>query len=434
MQVDSLLRRPRGASGKPFALLLLLALGAGPQAGSIEAAKAPPTAGIVSAAPGSDPGREAALYPDTVFRPEGGPQVAFFSAGSTEVVSLRVSVPLEESFDEAGAAQILRVQARNRMVSLGERIGARVDVTRTPHALVYQVYGSVQDLDFLGWILAEGLSSPQPSLFDEARRSVSRELDRRLETPEGTLSLRLRAQLVPGTAPLEGRAGTLERLDHGHVSALWARTHLRSRLQIVVAGRVDPLLALATVAELGIPDEGPRPQLPAPEATGDPRGSPEVIRHWLARGYTVAAEHTPRALVAARHLSLLVRESPGDYEVFLELWDLGRSRALVVTGAAYDRSRTAMIRRLDGLLDESEGLLGPERVRAISAELRTELRMATHSPWGLANLVGQRWEAGEGVEGAARLLDALEGVEEADVRRLLASLREGARAQEELRP
>jgi predicted Zn-dependent peptidase len=376
----------------------------------------------------------ALFIPDTVFAPEGGPTVAFFTTGSTEVVSIRASVPFREGPEEAGVAQLIRVQARDRMRSLADRIGATADAHRTAHALVYQVSGSVQDLDFLAWILQEGMSAPQPSRLEAARREVLVDLARQLETPEGTLSLRLRDRLSPGTAPIEGRIGVVERLDHSHLSAAWTRSHLRSQLNVVIAGRLDPTVALAAVSELGIPDDGPRPSLPPPATSGERLPAPEVIRHWIARGYPVEATALAAGYVTARHLAATVRMVPGDYEVFVELWDLGPTRAIVVSGAAYDRGRQAMQQRLDRLLSEAADALTPEGVGGIVLALQTELQMTAQTPPSLAGLAGQSWDAGADARGLQTLWDELARVEAADVRRLLERMSEASPAQEELRP
>jgi len=383
----------------------------------------------------STPQAETTLFiPDTVFAPEGGPTVAFFATGSTEVVSIRVSVPFREGPEEAGVAQLLRVQARDRMRSLADRIGASADAHRTAHALVYHVSGSVQDLDFLTWIVQEGMSAPQPSRMEEVRREVLIGLSRQLETPEGTLSLRLRDRLSPETAPIEGKIGVVERLDHGHLSAAWTRSHLRSELNVVIAGRLDPTLALAAVSELGIPAGGPRPSLPPPTASGDPLPQPEVIRHWIARGYPVEATALAAGYVTARHLAATLRMVPGDYEVSVELWDLGPTRAIVVSGAAYDRSRQAMQQRLDRLLGEAVDSLTPQVVEGIVLALQTELQMTGQTPASLTALVGQSWDAGADARGLRTLWDELGRIEATDIRRLLDRMSEATPAQEELRP
>jgi predicted Zn-dependent peptidase len=374
------------------------------------------------------------LAPDTVFRIPGGPTIAVFETGASETVSIRVAVPFTEAPGEAGVGQLLRVQAQARMEPLAARIGARAEVHRTPSALAYQVSGSVQDLDFLAWILREGMAAPEERRLEAARRQVRSELERRIETPEGTLALRLRASLAPGAPPLQGSLGTLDRVQTGHLAYAWARTHARRELRIVAAGRVDPTLLLAALADLGLPDTGPGPARPPPESTGEPPGDPEVIRHWTARAYRIDEHVGGQALVAARHLAELVRESPGDYEASVELWELGSGGALVVSGAAYDRSRHEMHTRVIGLLEEGTRNLDETRIRTLSSELRAELRLAGRSPWGLADLVGQAWDSGNGPDGAGRLLEELRRVEATDVRRLLEVLSGQSPVAEELRP
>jgi hypothetical protein len=375
-----------------------------------------------------------ACCPDTILRPEGGPTLALFRAGSSEVVSIRASVPLNETMEEAGAGQLLRIQALERMESLASRIGARAEVHRTPQALVYQVSGSVMDLDYLGWILREGMAAPQSGRVDAAIRHARIELQRQMETPEGVLARRLVQALAPGTPPLTGSEGVLDRMDASRLTAIWARTHARRDVRVVVVGPVEPPLVLAAVSDLGLPEEGPTPQLPPLETTGDSRGSPEIIRHWMARAFELEEGTEAVALVVSRHLARLLRESPGDYEASVELWEVGRRRALVLSGAAYPRSRQALQSRLAGLLDEGLQALGPPLTRALITELETEIRLAARDPWGLAELAGQAWDTGGGPWGMAELLVALDGVASNDVRNLLETLAGRTPIQEELRP
>lgn len=377
-----------------------------------------------------DPG----LRPDTVLEPPGGPAIAVFEAGSSDVVSIRVSVPLAEDPGEAGAGQLLRIQARDRMESLAARVGARVEVHRTPLALVYQVTGAAQDLDFLTWILREGMAPPDPVRFETARREAFEELERRRETPEGTLALRMRDSLAPGVAPLQGSRGSLDRLNPSRLSALWARSHHRPHVRIVVAGRIAPTVLLTSLSELGLPEEAPHPTFPPVQLTGEPVPSPEVIRHWVARGYRLDGSSGAAVWVTARHMSRVLQESPGDYEAAVELWELQTGRALVISGAAYDWSRQAMRNRVAELVGEGLQRLDEERARQTARELIAELRRAARHPWGLADLVGQAWDAGEGPDGAARLIEELQSVGAAEVRALLERLADATPVQEEIRP
>ncbi len=375
------------------------------------------------------------LTPDTILEPQGGPSLAFFSAGSSEVVSIRVSIPFDEAVEDAGAGQLLRILAQERMNVLASRIGVRAEAQRTHRGLVYQVTGSVEDLDFMGWILREAVAAPEAGRFDGARRQAQVELDRRRETPEGALAIRLLDALSPGAVPLQGTPGSLDRMSPDRLSALWARSHIRPRIRIVVAGRMDPVLLLSTLADLGLPEEGPVPQFPPTPETGSPRLTPEVNRHWLGRGYALNGNHSPpQQILAARLLGRVLRENPGDYEASVELWEVGSRRSIVLSGAANPRSVSALRTRLERLPGEALAALTEEMVEGLAAEVRTELRQAASTPWGLAELVGQGWDGTERIEAGAELLQALRGSQTAGVRSLLEELSASSPVVQELRP
>lgn len=376
-----------------------------------------------------------AFLPDTVIRPPGGPELAFFNVGSSEVVSIRVSVPLVEAVEEAGAAQILRIQARDRMQTLANRIGARAQVHRTGQALVYHVSGAVEDLDFLGWILRAGLAEPEADRFEAARREARIDLQQRQETPEGALALRLLTALAPGAAPLQGSEGALDRLDSARVTALWSRSHLRGELRIVAAGRLDPVLLLPIVTDLGLPEDGPTAQQPPSESTGTSRGAPEVIREWIGFGWELNSEDTHAAqLVSARLLSQTLRDAPGSYEASVELWEIGRRRAVVVSGAAYPGNLPSLRQRLSGLPEEARSRVDDVRVEAAASALRTELRAAARTPWDLTELVGQGWDSQGSARAVADLLQDLERVDVDAVLSFLDYLQSASPVREELTP
>jgi len=321
------------------------------------------------------------------------------------------------------------------MSSLADRIGADAQVHRTSRAMVYQVSGSVQDLDFLGWILRTGLAAPDESQFDSARRTAQIDLDQRRETPEGALAIRLLGQLSPGAAPLQGTRSTLERLDPGRVTALWARSHLRSEVRIVVAGRVDPILVLSTLSDLGLPMDGPTAQLPPSEAVEQSTGAPEVIRHWIALGHRLDSHGThAEHLITARLLGEVLRESPGNYEAAVELWEVGRNRALVLSGAAFPGNRQPLFDRLNALPQQAIDEVTESRVDRISSQIRTELRNSAREPRGLAELVGQAWDMEGSPEAVGALLASLREVDPEGIQQLLDALQQAGPLTEEIRP
>ncbi len=364
----------------------------------------------------------------------GGTEVAIFRSVAGDAVSIRLSFLLQEDRSEAGAGQFIQVQAEERMRSLARRIGARAEVHRTPQGLVYQISGAVADLDFLAWILREGIQPPSGEDFEAARRLIQVENDRRSETPQGVLVTRMRAALAPSTPSVYGTVGSLSRIDPTRVLAVWQRSHRRDNARLVLAGRVRMELALAVANDLRIP-EGPSSPAPPPgEETGSPQPDPELIRHWVAEGYPLQRGDEAPALVAGRWLADYARTSGADFEAGVEIWDVGGGRALVVTAAAYPRGRQSMLSRLDTLFEDAAQMITEDEVEQLSGELRTEIIMAGRTPWGLAELVGQAWDAGNGPEGVASLVSELETIEHGSVVALLDTLGQSTPIREELRP
>lgn len=375
------------------------------------------------------------LRADELLHPPGGPEIAVFRAVTPEVVTLRLSVPLEESRAEAGAGQFIQRQATDRMEPLARRIGARVEVHRTPQGMVYQVSGALADLDFLGWVLRAGLEPPSAEDFDDIRRRIQAENDRRMETPQGVLAARVRSALAPDIPSVYGTTGSLSRIDPVRLRAIWERSHRRDRARLVGAGQVPSELALALAADLGLPDSTSATSVPPGEDTGSPQPNPEVNRNWLVEAFPLSSEDEVAALVAGRWLGEQVRAAGEDLEMGIEIWDIGRGRrALIVTAAAFPRSVQLMRSRIDTLFEDAVARITDEDVARTAGAVRTDIIMGARTPWGLAELVGQAWDAGNDPAGVDALLSDLTALTRSDVVELFETLAASTPVREELRP
>jgi hypothetical protein len=383
------------------------------------------------AAPAGSP---EAFRPTLALTPPGGPETLVFTREGSGVAALRLTVPLGESADEAGAGQIIRVLAEDRMRAMARRIGAYVGVHRTPAGLVYEVSGPSSEIDFLVWILNEGLTPPEAGRFNEVRRDQLAEVMRRQETPQGVLALRLRAAAGGGETPLLGTAVALERMHAGVVTTVWARFHARDRVRLVVVGDLAPEVALAATADLALPDASPDPVMPPGAAVPDVSPRPEIIRHWVARGWPLDRARDPRGLVAVSLLGERIREGPGSYELGAELWETGGRWMLVVSGAAYPRGQQAMRSRLNGLLAEAAEGASDAAVRRLAADIRADILVQASTPSGFAELVGQALDAGEPAESAGRILDELAALDGAALAAFFQGLQARTPLSEELRP
>jgi predicted Zn-dependent peptidase len=377
---------------------------------------------------------QAPFEADLVVKAPGGPETHVFLRPGNGTVAIRVSFPLAESPDEAGAAQILRALAASRMEGMARRIGAQARVIRTAEALVYEASGPASEIDFLAWILNEGLRQPEPDRFNQVRRDQLAEVLRRQETPQGVLALRIREAAGGSSVPVLGSQVALDRMHAGIVEEVWRRTHGRDRARIVVVGDVDPEVVLASLSDLKLLPSAGETRPAVAGAASQPSMRPEVIRHWVAEAWTMERPRDARALVAVALLGEQLRSGGGDYELGAEVWDIAGRWTLVISGAAYPRTHQAMRARIPGLLGEVLSTVTDDAVRMQSARIRGDLLLQASTPWGLADLVGQAMDAGLESRSVQMVLDELTRMEADDLRALLTTLGGRAPLRQEIRP
>jgi hypothetical protein len=378
-----------------------------------------------------DPARFTA---DLVVELPGGSETHVFVHPGSGVVAIRLSIAFGESADEAGAGQLVRALAEDRMRSMARRIGAQASAERTAAGIVYKVAGPASEIDFLVWILNEGLRPPEADRFHEVRRTQLAEVLRRQETPQGVLALRVQGAAGGSGLPLLGSSVALERMHAGVVAAVWARSHARDRARIVVVGDITPEAALSGLADLELPASSAEPHTPPGAAVADVRPSPEIIRHWVAEAWPLDRARDPRGLVAVALLGDRIRETGGDYELGAEVWEIGGRWTLVLSGAAYSRAQQAMRNRHRGLLAEAAGAVSDPAVRQHAARIRGEILLQGSTPWGFAHLVGEALDAGVESTQVAGVLDELATMDGHSVRTFLEGLQARTPIREELRP
>ena len=130
----------------------------------------------------------------------------------------------------------------------------------------------------------------------------------------------------------------------------------------------------------------------------------------------------------------VLREAGGDFEAGVEIWDMGEARALVLSGAAYPRSRQSMDSRIRSLPADAAARLTDSDVRRMADGLRTDIILEGRTPWGLTELVGQAWDSGHGPDGVELLLSNLASLSHQQVLGFLQSLANAIPLREELHP
>lgn len=374
------------------------------------------------------------LQPDAVLEIPGGPRLVHFRTPGTEVASLRVSIPVRESDPEAGGARVLLEAALERTAPLAARVGARVEGVRTLQGIAYTISGPSAVFDHLAWLLREAVREPDPAGIRRALEGVRVDAERERETPAGVLLARLREGVSPDLPPFSGSPASLQAMTPEVIQGLWGRTHVREGMTVVAAGPLPVEVLLAGILDAGVPSGGgvEAPSHTLPEVRDRTRA--QVLRSWYGEAWTVGTPDDPRTAVVARLMAERLRSLPGRVEAGAELWELGGSAALVVTGAAYPPDAVAMRRRIQGLRQEvSDGLEAGEVARVV-ATLGRETLLAARSPTGLVSVVGYHLDATGDPAGARHFIDALSTVDVPGVTALLSELGQRPAVTADVRP
>ena len=133
-------------------------------------------------------------------------------APSSDLTTLRLSIPVQEGSTEAGAAQILTLLGLERARGAAAATGAHVEGSRTPWGIAYTVVGPTADFDHLAYVLREAVAEPSFDriVFERARSRVRVEAQRERETASGRLTAELRAAVAPEALPAVGTPASID--------------------------------------------------------------------------------------------------------------------------------------------------------------------------------------------------------------------------------
>ena len=362
------------------------------------------------------------LTPDVVLEVPGGPLLVHFEAPGTSVAALRLSLPLPEAPQEAGAGRVLVRAALDRVEPLAHRVGARIEGVRSFHGISYTVTGPSAAFDHLAWLLRELVREPEQAGVARALEQLQDTEEGGRETPSGVLDTRLREGVAPGVPPLSGTATSLAGMSFPLVRDLWSRTHVRGAMTVVAAAPVPVEVLLAGILDAGMPDGGAGPPVPASPAGTPSRARSQVLRSWYGEAYPIPTPDDPRSAVAARLMAQRLQSLPGRVEAGVQLWELGGSAALVVTGAAYPGDANAMRRTIQGIREEVANGSDPLDIRRIIQEIRGETLLGARSNRGLVSVVGYHLDATGDPAGGQIFLDQLAALDESSVSAFLREL------------
>lgn len=382
-------------------------------------------------------GGQDGLRPDSVLRLPEGPELVVFSAPGASVTAIRISVTVDESPREAGAARVLQAGAMQRIRTAARSVGARVSAARTPWGIAYTVVGPQSHFEYMAWILREATGEPNVDRvhFLRSLDEVEGEVERSAETPQGVIAARLWNQLNPDQPPNTGSRATLESLTPDLVHDLWRRTHRPDRMKVVVAGPASIESVIAAFTDLsGSLGSGPPEGIDGRPLPDQERHRVQVLRRWYGQAYVAGDPTDPHAEVLALLAGRALGEGAQGYEAGVELWDLADRRILAVTGAAYNRNEGSVRARIRGLLDETRADLTTDVATDAAASLRFDLLMGARTPEGLVNLVGRHLDGTGDPVAAVRYLDRLDEVTAPSLEAFVARMEASGVVTAEVRP
>ena len=376
-----------------------------------------------------------ALRPDSVLFPPGGPRVIRLSTHSSELTTLRLSIPVQEGPAEAGAAQILMLLGLERARAAAAAIGARVEGIRTPWGIAYTVTGPTADFDHLAYVLREAVAEPRFDRieFERARSRVRGEAQRERETASGRLAAELRAAAAPEALPSVGTPASLDMISMVTLRYLWGRTHRREEMSLVLVGPEPVELVLASLRDIGAGEETPIAVSTA-RPPAEPDEGAEVLRNWYGTAWVAGDARDPHGEVVASLIARRLREEEPAFETSVQLWYVGSVRVLAVTGAAYGEAAPVMRRRVDRVLDEAAESVGRDEVAPTLAALRFDFLSGASTPWGLAGLVGRYHDATRDPYAAYQHVAALDEITPETIGRYIQELARSGPVRAEVAP
>ena len=363
------------------------------------------TAPLAARAQASD----AAFVADTILQIPGGPRVVVLQADPGGVAALRLSVPLVESAEEAGAGRMLAALAERRMVGAARQIGARVSASRTPWGLAYSVEGAEVDLDYLMYLLRLATAEPGPEsgVMEAVRAELIVDLERQAGAPGDRILAELRRAAAPELVPLAGSLGSVRLLTEVQLRAVWQRTHRGRSMSLVAMTSSSPAALLSMLEAIGLPDAMVADPL-NPSETGAERGGPLPLRSWYGEARVDHSVADPHAAVAAHVIAQNAAEVGSGIELGVRLWQLRDRTLLVVAGAALSRqSGTSLADAVHTLLVDVSASLDPRRVAVAVDRVGREYRTRASTPGGLVEQVGRMADSTGGSSGALQYLASL---------------------------
>lgn len=377
-----------------------------------------------------------ATYP---LQPHGGPEVRVHRQ-ATPLVALRLSTPVPVTLPE-GAVELLQELARPDAEAEARRFGARVSLRHDLGRAVITVTGPATAFDAMAAILRRAAGAPDLSVA-ALRRARARAEDRvlaRLEQPVPRVRRYLHYGLHGGPEP---RDATGTRLGPEAIRRVRAQLYRPGRVRVVLVGDVPDVVIRSAFGDWPTAPEGDRAETRVD--TGAAVARPQAHREWGGIAFPVEGDPTVLA-VAAALVQQRVDRSALQYGS-VEAW-YDPAPALVLIGAATPgdsvveasagisglavRDSSAVLptdvrRYLRRLIAEAAALTGTDAVARARTGVRRRLLLEARTAAGKAEVIGRVTDHCDPGVRPGDYLERLEGVDLAEVRRLLRRLLETA--------
>lgn len=352
---------------------------------------------------------------------QGEPMFAVHRQPAIPLVTLRMSLLVNDPPGLAGAGHLIQHLQYGRLQSRAQVIGGEVRIERTADAIVYSVTGPAAELRFLAELLRSTLQPPTAGAG--ARLTAARELEEeRLaewETAGRHLRAALRGRLFPMDISAAGTASSAARLADRPLDEIWARLYDPARIAILAVGEVDLEGVRREFVDLPPALEVDSPRALADTAALVPLAPAEATRGWFGVGYPADDLNGAAVSVTARLLgNELSSRLPGSESVG-EHWWTHHGQALALIVAAEPRELATAARLLPALPSELLESVTDAAASSAAKAIRHDMLFYSRTPDRMAEVLGQFIDRGGDAGSAQRFYAELAAVDADDVREVL---------------
>lgn len=374
--------------------------------------------------------------PKLAAQQSGGPVLAVHRQPAIPLVSIRLSLLVDDPPGLAGAGHLIQHLHYPALRDRAHDVGARVQIERTSDAIVYTVTGPTAELSYLTDLLRSALEAPvaTPGGRLAAERDLTEERLAEWETAGNHLRAILRGRLFPGDISAAGTPASAARLSDERLSDLWEQLYRPDRLAVVAVGDVTIDQIRRAFADLPSYRSDTESVLGMDTTMVQPLAFAEATRAWFGTGH-LASDLPPAAVsVTVRMLHDRLQRALTDSEVSAEHWWTHHGQAVVLVVAAPGNRSNTVRARLAGALDELRDEITEDQVTAAARAIRHDMLFFSRTPDRMAEVVGRFIDRGGDADAAQRFYADVLEVDVEDVLGVIEKLGEATAVEVEIPP